>query len=224
VSRLDYDNDGDVDLLAASPHEGARLFRNDLTKKGGWLGLRLEGDADKNLNTAAFGTRVVVYADGNMYTRTLSTSAAGSRAATNSNELLFGLGTAAAIDSTVLYYPTGVTRTLTNLQPNHKYRIAYDGEVSTDISPLASAADWRIEHARYAGGVIRLQLAGEVPEHTLNVSVYDAIGRRVSRSSAIDVLGDVAIIRVHSMLPSGVYFLTAQSRSTTRTARVSITR
>jgi hypothetical protein len=180
VSRLDFDNDGDIDLLVASPRGGVALFRNDIPRRGDWISMRLEGKPEVGVTQSAFGTRVVVYAGGSMFTRTLSTSSAGSRAATNSTELHFGLGFVSIIDSVVLHYSNGVTRTLTSLQPNRRYRIPYSGDISVGVDVLAAhTGSWTIDHASISSGILHIAVraAERLPE--TDIELYDMLGRNV---------------------------------------------
>ncbi|MHC4598593.1 MAG: CRTAC1 family protein [Planctomycetota bacterium] len=52
----DFDGDGDLDLVVASP-DGVRLLKNGCSKKPGWISLKLQG---KKSNGSAVGARVTV--------------------------------------------------------------------------------------------------------------------------------------------------------------------
>ncbi|ROL58125.1 T9SS C-terminal target domain-containing protein [Bacteroidetes/Chlorobi group bacterium ChocPot_Mid] len=120
AQRIDYDNDGDLDLLIY----GA-LYRNDMPRKGNWLELKLSGSPENNVNMDAYGSRVTVYAGGKMFYRQLSGSAGGSRCVQNSNYLHFGLGYVQKADSVVIVYSNGATNKIYNLPVNAKYKIPY---------------------------------------------------------------------------------------------------
>jgi hypothetical protein len=219
VSRLDYDRDGDIDLLVASQHEGVKLFRNDLPRKGRWLALRLSGSPADDVPMNAFGTRVVVHADGRMFTRTLSTSSAGSRTATNSTELHFGLGNAVSIDSVAIFYPNGARQQLTTLQPDKRYTIAYNGQISTGIGELSDAA-WDIAQAQYSRGLIRFSLKSEFPLAGAQIDLYNALGQRVFSLVAEELSPGMRTFSVPARLSSGLHMLTLRSGAITRSARV----
>ncbi|MCK5740625.1 MAG: VCBS repeat-containing protein, partial [Chlorobi bacterium] len=67
--RLDYDNDGDLDLIVASSQENLKLFRNDMDNKGNWIAVRLKGSPENNISSEAFGSSVTVYTGENMHYR-----------------------------------------------------------------------------------------------------------------------------------------------------------
>ena len=126
AARLDFDHDGDLDLF----QEG-KLYRNDMEWSGRWVAFRVEGDpgaAEGPVNMDAYGTKVIVHAGGNTYTRELSGSAAGSHTTQNSNELHFGIGDADMIDKVELRYPNGETHEIQNVEPLARYRIPYKGQ------------------------------------------------------------------------------------------------
>ncbi|MCX7880131.1 MAG: FG-GAP-like repeat-containing protein [Ignavibacteria bacterium] len=124
--RIDFDNDGDLDLLVASSHEGVRLFRNDLERKGNWVGFRLKGSPENNVNMDCYGTKLFVYSKSNIFYRELMGSISGTRCSQNSNLLHFGIGNAEIIDSIKVVYPNGFVKTYQKILPNNYYLIQYN--------------------------------------------------------------------------------------------------
>ncbi|MFA6233980.1 MAG: CRTAC1 family protein, partial [Bacteroidota bacterium] len=223
VSRLDFDNDGDIDLLVASQHEGVKLFRNDLPRNGRWLAMRLSGSPADGVPMNAFGTRVVVHADGRMFTRTLSTSSAGSRTATNSTELHFGLGSAVAIDSVVIHYPNGAILRLTTLSPDKRYAVAYNGQVSTGLENVPTVPDWEITGAQAYGGTLRFNIQSERSLANVRLNLFNAIGRRVYGIAAGELRPGLQSLSLPVRLSSGLHVMTLQSGPETRTIRIMVT-
>jgi hypothetical protein len=127
--RIDFDNDGDLDLLVASPFEGVRLFRNDLERKGNWVGFRLRGSPENNVNMDCFGTKLYLYCGKQKYYRDLMGSISGNRCSQNSNLLHFGIGNNDQIDSLVVVYPNGYRKTYFNINPNRYYIIYYNQDI-----------------------------------------------------------------------------------------------
>src|SRR5690606_28771250 len=98
----DYDGDGDVDLLLTENDGPARLFRNDSAHGHRYARIHVRGVRS---NRDGIGARLVAYAAGRPMERRVRTGAsylsASEKAAT------FGLGTAAQVDSLVVYWPSG---------------------------------------------------------------------------------------------------------------------
>jgi len=127
--RIDYDNDGDLDLLVASPFEGVRLLRNDLERKGNWVEFRLIGSPENSVNMDCYGTKIYLYAGGRKFYRELMGSISGNRCSQNSNSLHFGLGNTRIIDSVVVVYLNGFRKKYTNVKANNIYLIKYNDEL-----------------------------------------------------------------------------------------------
>lgn len=124
ANKIDYDNDGDLDIIMASNHEGILLFKNDLIRKGSYISFRISGDTTLKVPMDAFGTKFVVYSGATKIVRTLNAgSSAGSRFSQQSKEVLIGLGSIKTIDSTEVYYPNSSKANFTfkNLRINNKY-------------------------------------------------------------------------------------------------------
>ena len=100
--RGDVDNDGDVDLLVTNSGSRARLYRNDFTKSGHWLKLRLFDDAK---NRDALGAEVRVESSTRSWTSVLSP--ADSYLASHELRVHFGLGNVDQIDRIVVLWPDG---------------------------------------------------------------------------------------------------------------------
>ncbi|MCX7908342.1 MAG: FG-GAP-like repeat-containing protein [Ignavibacteria bacterium] len=128
--RIDFDNDGDLDLLVASSHEGVRLFRNDLERKGNWVGFRLRGNPENRVNMDCYGTKLYLFCGSNKYYRELMGSISGNRCSQNSNAIHFGIGRNEKIDSLIIVYPNGFSRTYRNIPPNRYYLVKYNQDLT----------------------------------------------------------------------------------------------
>lgn len=149
TARIDYDNDGDIDLLVASSHEGVKLFRNDIERNGNWVGFRLVGSPSDNVNMDCYGTKVTVFSGTKKYYRELMGSISGTRCTQNSNLLHFGVGKAETIDSVVVVYPNGFRKTYPTIKTNRYYKIPYNG----DLVPLKIATPGQIEPKNYQSNI-----------------------------------------------------------------------
>ncbi|MEK7865777.1 MAG: FG-GAP-like repeat-containing protein [Planctomycetota bacterium] len=117
---LDYDNDGDLDLLVAGNGQ-VRLLRNGLPTGRAWL--QVLPRAAKSHRTV-YGTRVTIRAGGRAQVREV----VGGRGTTSQDAAYahFGLGAFEGTLDVVVRFPWGATRTLTGVTPNQ--RIVVDEE------------------------------------------------------------------------------------------------
>ena len=67
VAYLDYDNDGDLDMILNNYHDAAVFYRNNAERlANNWLKIKLIGDPAKKSNRDAIGARILVFKeDGN---------------------------------------------------------------------------------------------------------------------------------------------------------------
>ena len=59
AAYLDYDNDGDLDIIINNYHDGAVLMQNDLQSDFYWIKVTLSGDPDEKVNKDAIGTVII---------------------------------------------------------------------------------------------------------------------------------------------------------------------
>ena len=125
AAAADYDNDGDVDLVAYN------LFRNDLDSSNHWLQVRAVGT---DANTAALGAVIQVEAGGLSQLRMVSGGSGTS--SQDSATQHFGLGAADAVDSVTVWFPyQDDPVTVSDVEPDQRLWITADGQVTAGWSP-----------------------------------------------------------------------------------------
>jgi hypothetical protein len=116
--NLDYDNDGDQDVMLISLREPAILFRNDTPADPttSWLRVFLDTGADPGLAPDGYGSRVVVTAGGTDYYGYIT----GGDNFLSQSELAahFGLGSATQVDRLRVEWTDGSVTTLVGLAVN----------------------------------------------------------------------------------------------------------
>jgi hypothetical protein len=102
----DIDDDGDIDLVVTCCGGRARVFRNDVLKRGRWLQVRV---VDAALHRDAYGAEVVVEAGERRFHRLASP--ASSYLASHDPRLHFGLGNVDRYDAVTVHWPDGSVET-----------------------------------------------------------------------------------------------------------------
>jgi hypothetical protein len=102
AAYLDYDADGDLDVVMTTNNGPAYLLRNDATHGNSWLRVKLVG---AGANRDGVGARIKVTAAGRTVTETMKAGASYC----SQSELVatFGLGSAAAADRVEVIWPGG---------------------------------------------------------------------------------------------------------------------
>lgn len=118
AARIDFDRDGDIDLLASSGTESVKLYRNDLQKQGASVTLLLKQGA---------GSHVRVYAGGRTYHRWTVATQVGGRASQMSNDVHVGVDNATTIDSVLVRWPDGTTVAYKDMEPSVTYVLEKNG-------------------------------------------------------------------------------------------------
>lgn len=115
---LDYDHDGDLDIVITNNHGPARLLRNDQYSKNRWLNLKLVGTRS---NRSAIGAVVwVTSASGRQWQMVKSGSSYCSQ---SDLKLTFGLGTDSTAQKIEVFWPSGAKQQLDNVKVDQFFTI-----------------------------------------------------------------------------------------------------
>jgi Tfp pilus assembly protein PilF/peroxiredoxin len=135
-SIVDYDSDGDADVVLMAPRSSPqlRLFRNDFAAGNAAIALRLTGTKS---NRDAVGARVTVETDAGRATRIVK--AGSGFLSQHSKELLFGLGKSQRIVKVTIAWPSGLEQTLSDLRVNHRAWIE-EGSDAVRSEPFHTAS------------------------------------------------------------------------------------
>ena len=112
--HLDFDNDGDQDIVLTANNGKVQLYRNDLAESEmHWLKLKLDTAHRHDLAPNGIGSRVSITVGDQTYLRYMD----GCPTFLSQNEPLlhFGIGGATTIDKAVIEWPDGHKTELTNL-------------------------------------------------------------------------------------------------------------
>ena len=141
----DLDNDGDLDLVIATPKSGTQpgigLLRNDAAE-GHWLQVKLEGTLS---NRDAVGARAKLYFDGKVRMDEVNIGQGYSGASTL--DLHWGLATSTSVDSLVVEWPSGEITTHESLAIDTRHVIT---------EPTNCVADFNYDFARTSGDLLVL--------------------------------------------------------------------
>lgn len=109
AAYLDFDNDGDLDILVTSTGRKPRLLRNDLERTNHFLRLKLVGDG-KTCNRDAIGSWVsVAVGDKVLRKQVMPTKSYLSQVEL---PVTFGLGDADEVEDVIVYWPNGIRQKL----------------------------------------------------------------------------------------------------------------
>jgi len=137
IINLDYDSDGDVDLVFTSHQDPVYIFRNELTKDTGayWLRVRLDNCGETSLTPDGVGARIEVTAAG--LTQHHWITAAPSYLAQGELVAHVGLAQSPVADLVRVTWPNGFTRVLTEVVANRTITvIANHADVTTPYAVL----------------------------------------------------------------------------------------
>ncbi len=123
ASYLDYDDDGDLDILINNYHEPATLLENKLDKTNNWIKIKLIGDAQNRINRDAIGSSLVVR-DVNGLKLWREIHSTTGYLSVHPKQQHFGLGKATEV-SVDLLWSNGEKYTVPGLKANKSYNIAY---------------------------------------------------------------------------------------------------
>jgi hypothetical protein len=144
AAYADFNNDGGMDLVVNNTNSPATIYKNllyfgkaDSLYNNNYIKIQLVG---KGLNTNGMGSKVLIYANENIFFQELMVTR-GFQSAVEP-VLNFGLGNTEIIDSLRVIWPTGEHQVLFNLKVNQRIRLdqinaadhyIYENKIQTDM-------------------------------------------------------------------------------------------
>ncbi|MEY3142828.1 MAG: hypothetical protein RLY21_1321 [Planctomycetota bacterium] len=139
VATLDYDRDGDMDLLVLVNYGAIKLYRNDSTMSGRWLQVKLNAAANTRCAPHGLGAVIECTAGSVVQKRWMH----GGTGYNSNNEYLahFGIPTQKGSVALTIDWPSGQTTVLTAVAPNQRLEIAAPARSDINASGSVGAPD-----------------------------------------------------------------------------------
>ncbi len=118
MTYLDYDGDGDLDVVVVGHRQQAVFLRNDYGQKNNWLHIDLVGTRS---NRQGIGARVTVRQGAEKQIRDVR--AGGGYLQSHSVPQAFGLGPATQAEEVTVRWPSGIVQTFREVQANQVLRV-----------------------------------------------------------------------------------------------------
>ncbi len=211
IEALDYDMDGDDDLLIchdAAPRE-LHLVENTIGQDNNWLGVQLY--APYGVNGSSIGARIYVWSGGVQRMREVY-GGRGNNGGQQPFKLLFGLGSNRIVDSVKVVWPDAAgTVTVVKNPPVNEYAGITKNGLSVSTETHEPDAGLKL-YPNPAVDFVLVQMNNNMP--VVQITVYDIWGRVVDTLTGSG--SDAISYYMVKHLPSGRYFI----QTTTRDGKV----
>lgn len=133
LSRLDYNRDGSLDIIATEWDDGGyKLYENN-GPSGNWLQVDIAG----NRSQTSIGARAYVTVNGTRQLRVRSSRT--DYLSQNSRILHFGLGDSKTVDELRIVWPDGTERVYRKLDANQRIIVQINGDIKRDVTETKSS-------------------------------------------------------------------------------------
>lgn len=128
ATYLDWDLDGDEDMVINNYHDAAKAYQNNSEKlDNNWIKIKLTGDPEKRVNLDAIGAKIIVTADGlDVWREVHSTTGYLS---VHPKEQHIGVGSNQLV-SVKVQWPNGDIQEFENVAINSRYELRLMGNLS----------------------------------------------------------------------------------------------
>lgn len=122
ILRLDFDRDGDEDVVLSASGGPLKAFRNDLSNGNAWLTVALDSSANPALAPHGYGARILVSAGGRTQVEYIDLGQ--TYLGCSDVNAHFGLGTAALVDELRVEWADGFSTVLRNVAVNQHLTVS----------------------------------------------------------------------------------------------------
>lgn len=131
IVKLDYDRDGDMDLVVVYNSNGPlKLYRNETTSSGHWLQVEIDASTNARVPPSGRGARLTVVTS--VLTQLRVQDGGHGYGGSSEDVVDFGVGVATVVNALTIVFPPGYVRTITNIPTNQ--RIVVQAPALADVS------------------------------------------------------------------------------------------
>lgn len=139
--RIDYDRDGDLDLLVCSDKENVKLFRNDLEDIGNFASFHLDCQGIDGVNSDGYGSEVKLYLGSKVYMQQLAGTRNNGRTGQSSDVIHYGIGEENEIGQVEIKFPDGRVNIYSDVVSNLHYDVGYEMDTLPKVTNLVLPLD-----------------------------------------------------------------------------------
>lgn len=213
TATTDFNEDGWLDLFVANFNGelGNQFFKNECFQEesNNWLKIKGIGSVS---NRSAIGLRVGVHI-GDEYLMDEVNSGSG-WSSQNSLTLHFGLGQAATVDKIMLYWPSGIVDSLTNVMVNQTLTIEEGNPVTVVATQEEDSSQNLKVFPNPASTEFQLQF-DVLEDSPVQVSLFTPQGVLINQKEWLAIGGQEQRVNWSAKdLPAGLYYLRVQFEGT----------
>lgn len=123
AAYLDFDRDGDLDIVINNYHDKAYFLENRSENSNNWIAIRLEGDTESKITRDAIGANIIVKPDNTNKSIWREVHSTTGYLSVHPKIQHFGLGKASRVDVTI-QWPDGTKQEFKALDVNGEYLIS----------------------------------------------------------------------------------------------------
>lgn len=160
IAWLDFDRDGDLDLVVQANAGAVRLHRNDSPGAGRWLQVEFDASTNPRIAPDGFGTRVIARAGKQEWMRVMDGSP--SYLATSELMVHFGLGDVEVLDELEIWWPRGQVQRLHDVATNQRLLLEAPRPGDLDADGIVGPIDLTLLLAAWGAVQDRAGLAADI--------------------------------------------------------------
>ena len=181
---LDHDNDGDMDLFAASRNVRTRFYRNN-GNSNRWLHVKLVGSAS---NRSGIGAKIFAVEGAVRRRRDVDGSTGSGAQPSLPVEFGFGAGVT-TLDSLIIHWPSGLIQRLAGISTNQVLTVT---EPSQTISTVAGTGTAGFNGDGIAATTAQLNVSvGVFVDGSGNIYIADQTNHRIRK---VDLAGNISTV------------------------------
>lgn len=223
----DYNKDGKLDIFVTGTTSVKGLYMNIFQNNNKWVNINCTGTTS---NRSALGTRVKAKAtyNGISQWQTREINAANSFNSMNALNVHFGFGNASQIDSLVVFWPSGLKQTFTNVSLNSFYNLTEGNSLTSDVKTISNevpnSVSLKQNYPNPFNPSTKIQFTINKASD-VSLKVFDINGREVTdlvKANYIPGTYEIEFDANKYSLSSGIYFYTLSTNGYSETRKLNL--